>query len=357
MHTNWESELEAAGAFWRHNGNSQLPHAELTSGKHSDGFLNASMAISRPDLLERIGLTLQVPLAIREGFDRIVGSAYGSIPFAYELAAALPCKFGFTEREMVGPMKLKRFEIEPGQKVLAVTHDYRCGSTACGMLGETIAAVKHTGATILPTILALCDRTDLHAFQGYPILSVQHALRFWAPKIAPAIESGAGITVDHPTLLEGIVRDLVPRISILERPDWVIGHGIQSVTFAYAIAKQLCCRAGFTEREFEKSAPLKLARFEVAASEKVMVADDVMTTGGSTVETITAVQSSGATVIGHVAAIANRTGGTVLGEREIISLIQPKFSVWEPGPPCALCAKGSRAIRPKGNWAELTRTS
>lgn len=352
--------MQTAGAYWRHDGDPQHPHAVLASLKHSNGYFNASMVVSRPALLDWACSTLRGTLASLEAPepDRVVGSAYGSIPFAYELAHALRCKFGFTERAMVGPMVLKRFELEPGAKVLVATHDFRDCPAACEMLGQTIAAVEQTGATVLPAILALCDRTDHHTYQRRAVISDEYAVHFWVPRTAPAIESGSCVCVDNPALLGGIVRELLPSFQrhCFPPPDWVIGDGIQSITLAYAVARELRCRAGFTEREFERSEPLKVERFAIAAGEKVMAVDDVITTGGTTEETIAAVTGRRAEVVDPIAAIADRTVSGQLGERDIVSLLQPQFSVWDPDA-CELCRQGSPALRPKGHWAELTHAS
>ena len=51
----WGVELEAASALWRRdNDSSAKAHAELTSGNHSDGYVNCAKIVVDPALLERV---------------------------------------------------------------------------------------------------------------------------------------------------------------------------------------------------------------------------------------------------------------------------------------------------------------
>ena len=75
-----------------------------------------------------------------------------------------------------------------------------------------------------------------------------------------------------------------------EKADWVIGSAFGAITLAYAVAERLGARAGFTEKDGEG---MKLARFEIAPGEKVLVVEDTISTGGSTLKTIAALQQAG----------------------------------------------------------------
>ena len=59
-----EEPLKGAGAYWRHNGDAQAPHAVLTSGLHSDFFFNSEKVMERPTLLDEVacGLVSLFPL-------------------------------------------------------------------------------------------------------------------------------------------------------------------------------------------------------------------------------------------------------------------------------------------------------
>lgn len=316
----WEREWQAAGGFWRHGGDPRLPHAELTSGKHSNGFANASVLICRPELLSRMCAALHASLVLREAPDRVVGSAYGSIPFAYELAAALKCAFGFTEREATGPQLLKRFEVKPGETVLVVSHVY--DERRIPQVQEAMDAITARGAKLLPMLGTTCNRTRAATHNNLAIISADLSLKYWAPRSHEAIRDGyVRDAIDNPTLLDGVARDFVRECKLDRPPDWVIGSGIEAITLAYQLAKRFGCKAGFTEREMVKTSPLKLTRFETKPREKMLAADDVITTGGTTQETIGAAEAESHDVIGYICAIANRSGKPKLGERDIVSLI------------------------------------
>jgi len=46
----WRARFISQGAVWRHGGDPAAPHALLTSGMHSDGFLNGDMIREDPGL-------------------------------------------------------------------------------------------------------------------------------------------------------------------------------------------------------------------------------------------------------------------------------------------------------------------
>ena len=99
--TDWKSIFTDRGAVWIHDGAPQRPHALLTSGMHSDGFVNCTKITQEPALLQRIltsddGLKPRLPA---EKVDWVIGSALGAVTIAYAIAAALNAKAGFTEKD------------------------------------------------------------------------------------------------------------------------------------------------------------------------------------------------------------------------------------------------------------------
>jgi len=85
----------------------------------------------------------------------------------------------------------------------------------------------------------------------------------------------------------------------------------------------------------------------------VLLCEDVMSTGGSVELTSDAVTRAGGIVQPYLLVLVNRSGLTEIGGKKIIALINYHASMWEPAE-CPLCQKGSKAIRPKDNWAALT---
>ena len=101
---------------------------------------------------------------------------------------------------------------------------------------------------------------------------------------------------------------------------------------------------------------MKLARFEIARGEKVLVVKDTISTGGSTLKTIEALQRAGAApgdILPSILCLVNRSGSDALAGRRLCALITTNIHTWQPGD-CPLCKAGSKAVRPKANWKELT---
>lgn len=115
--------------------------------------------------------------------------------------------------------------------------------------------------------------------------------------------------------------------------EWVIGPTTGGVIIAFETARQLGCRAGFAE---EKEGKRVVSRgFDIAAR-KILIVDDVLTTGKSVKETIDAVNAQK----GQITAVA------VLIDRSIGDVCFPFWSVYkkevENFPPdnCPLCQAG-----------------
>jgi orotate phosphoribosyltransferase len=160
----------------------------------------------------------------------------------------------------------------------------------------------------------------------------------------------------QPALLQNILADkegLAPKLPT-EKVDWVIGSAMGAVTIAYAVGLQLNARAGFTEKDGEA---MKLSRFEISAGQKVLVVEDTISTGGSTLKTIEGLHKAGvseAQILPFVLCLVNRSGSNKLGGRELRALITTDIHTWPPDA-CPLCKSGSQAVRPKSHWHELTK--
>ena len=88
----------------------------------------------------------------------------------------------------------------------------------------------------------------------------------------------------------------------------VVAPAIGGIIVAHEVARALGVRALFTERE---SGVMTLRRgFQIAPGEKILVVEDVVTTGGSTRETIEAVTRAGGAVVG-AGSLVDRSGGGV----------------------------------------------
>lgn len=124
--------------------------------------------------------------------------------------------------------------------------------------------------------------------------------------------------------------------------DTVASPAIGGLVIGYEVARQLGVRFIWTERE---SGRMTLRRgFTLKAGERVLVVEDVITTGGSTRDTIEALRSVGAHVIA-AASIIDRSGGQAdvgVPRFSLATFSVPALSPEE----CAACQRGDLATKP-----------
>jgi orotate phosphoribosyltransferase len=93
--------------------------------------------------------------------------------------------------------------------------------------------------------------------------------------------------------------------------------------------------------------------FEIGSGERVLVVDDIMTTGGSVEETIDAVRGAGAQVVG-VAVLVDRSGGVASLEVPMHALWTVDIPTYAPGD-CPQCADGVPVVKPGTTPAQVVR--
>ena len=132
-----------------------------------------------------------------------------------------------------------------------------------------------------------------------------------------------------------------------EAPDAVIGPATGGIIPAYEIARHLGARALFTERVEGRMALRRC--FGVAPGERLLVVEDVMTTGGSAAEVVEMVEALGAAVIG-VACLVDRGGLGRFSAYRTASLLSFDLPVWPPEQ-CPLCRQGLPLTKPGSRGA------
>jgi len=124
--------------------------------------------------------------------------------------------------------------------------------------------------------------------------------------------------------------------------DTVASPAIGGLVIGLAVARALNVRFIWTEREAGK---MTLRRgFGVRDGERILVVEDVITTGGSTRECMEALVSNGATIVG-AAAIIDRSNGSADVGVPIESLTVLDVKSYRPEE-CPLCATGEMAYKP-----------
>ncbi len=121
--------------------------------------------------------------------------------------------------------------------------------------------------------------------------------------------------------------------------DIVIGPALGAIQMAYEVSRALGCENFFAERE---DGAMTLRRgFAVQPGQRVLVVEDVVTTGGSVREVLEIVRQAGGVIAG-VGSIVDRTGGRIRFGVPFHSVISMEVESWEPGE-CPLCKAGAPA--------------
>ncbi len=110
-------------------------HFLLTSGKHSEKYMEKFAVLQKPELTEILCSGIANYFR-NEKIDVIIGAAVGGIILSYETARQLKCRGIFMEREE-GKLKLRRgFTINKGEKVLIVEDIVTTGGSVQEIIDE-----------------------------------------------------------------------------------------------------------------------------------------------------------------------------------------------------------------------------
>jgi orotate phosphoribosyltransferase len=160
------------------------------------------------------------------------------------------------------------------------------------------------------------------------------------------------LVLQHPQQAEALGTALAKRTRDL-RPTAVLSPALGGVIIGHEVGRALGIRAMFAERQ---DGALTLRRgFMLGETDRVLVVEDVMTTGGSTRETVQVARAAGAHVVG-AASIVDRGALSIVREEDlglpVASLLRIDLPTYEPDQ-CPLCAQGLPSVKP-GSRAVLT---
>jgi len=128
-----------------------------------------------------------------------------------------------------------------------------------------------------------------------------------------------------------------------DRISAVVAPALGGIVIGHEVARALGARSLFTERDGNGDMTLRRG-FELGKDERSLVVEDVITTGGSTRETIETVINFGGKVVG-AASIIDRSGGMAdVGVRRV-ALATLQVETYDPKS-CPLCAAGSMPVKP-----------
>jgi orotate phosphoribosyltransferase len=149
------------------------------------------------------------------------------------------------------------------------------------------------------------------------------------------------LVLQHPREAEALGEALAARVRDL-RAEAVLSPALGGIVIGQEVGRVLGVRALFAERQDGK---LRLRRgFSLEPGERVLVVEDVVTTGLSTRETIEVARAAGAEVVG-AAAIIDRSGGAQGLDVPFYALAAVSLPTYEPAE-CPQCLTGEPVIKP-----------
>ena len=160
-------------------------HFKLTSGLHSDLYLQSALVLQHPEHAERLGAALAD--SFRDaGARTVLAPAIGGIIVAHEVARALGVRALFTERED-GVMKLRRgFAIERDEPCLVVEDVITTG----GSTREVVTCVEQLGGRVVG-VGSLIDRSGRSAaFTVKHVALATVTAQTWKPEECPLCMTG-----------------------------------------------------------------------------------------------------------------------------------------------------------------------
>src|SRR5258708_129834 len=164
-------------------------HFRLSSGRHSDRYLQSALVLQYPLKAERLCAALAEKVKPLKP-DAVLSPAMGGLFVGHELARALQVRHIFTERNKeTDAMELRRgFTVEKGEKFFAVEDIITTGKS----IRESIQVIRALGAEVVG-VGCLIDRTGGESAKGFdvPVLSLASLkVESWEEKDCPLCQQG-----------------------------------------------------------------------------------------------------------------------------------------------------------------------
>jgi orotate phosphoribosyltransferase len=126
--------------------------------------------------------------------------------------------------------------------------------------------------------------------------------------------------------------------------DVVAGPAMGGIIAAWELARQLGLPAIFTERDDSGSMVLRRG-FEILPAQKVLIVEDVVTTGKSSMECASALEKTGAVIAGLACVVDRRTEGMAEFPWPFYPAVKLSAGNWDTSE-CELCKKGIPVVKP-----------
>lgn len=164
-------------------------------------------------------------------------------------------------------------------------------------------------------------------------------------RLSSGLHSGrylqSALVLQYPDLAERLGAALAERIRHLQ-PTAILSPALGGIVIGQEVGRALHVRALFAERQ---DGALTLRRgFTLSPDDRVVVVEDVITTGGSTRETIAVAEAAGARVLGAAAIIDRGTDPARL-DLPLQTLVKLDVPAYSPDS-CPMCAEGKPVVKP-----------
>lgn len=174
----------------------------------------------------------------------------------------------------------------------------------------------------------------------------------------------SGLIEADPQVLSGaahhLVKTLMSKLPEKNNIDFVVAPAIGGIALGFEVAlniileKDKQCFFAYTKETKTEEVRVYKLNIKIKPNSKVLLVDDVLTTGDSLRKTAKEVESAGGELLPFVSVLINRSGKQKIDGREVVSLITKETLEWKPED-CPLCLLGSEAILPgeEKNWSRL----
>jgi orotate phosphoribosyltransferase len=164
-------------------------HFELSSGLHSDEYVQCALVLQYPHIAEKLADLLAASFEGEE-ITCVIGPALGGVTLAYEVARSLKVRGIFAERKD-GLMQIRRgFSVSDKDRILVVEDVITTG----GSVKEVIKVLEEMGKTVVG-VGSLIDRSKTSVDFGYPFHALlKMPLKAYQPRECPLCASGSAVT-------------------------------------------------------------------------------------------------------------------------------------------------------------------
>lgn len=160
-------------------------HFLLTSGKHSNQYMQCAQVLKHPEYTEELAKHIAENFA-QDNIELVIGPAMGGIVVAYEVARQLKVPGIFTERQDSKMVLRRNFEIKPATRVLVVEDVVTTG----GSVREVIDLVKELGGLVAGVGLLVDRSNGTVDFGVKQLAALTMNVESWEPEQCPLCKEG-----------------------------------------------------------------------------------------------------------------------------------------------------------------------